>query len=127
MCWKNFFYLLSYGCLRGVVYPFSFLPYAAIHKIGSLLGPIVFHLVPKYRKRTLSNLSLAADLSFTEEELILQAKKSLASLLITCLEYGKIYKEKKIQELVSCANPALADEILSKGKGLIFLCAHQAK
>jgi KDO2-lipid IV(A) lauroyltransferase len=94
--------------------------------VGKYLGTLIFYLVPKYRKRTLSNLSLASALCLNEKELKNLAKASLGNLLITCLEYGKLYKEKEIHSLVTCENPYEAKKIIDQGKGVIFLCGHQA-
>lgn len=90
------------------------------------MGPLAYLLLSKYRKRTLSNLALASDLHLKNQEIPALAKKSLGSLLTTCLEYGKLSKEKNIKKIVECLNPSEAERILSTGKGIIFLCAHQA-
>lgn len=117
---------LSYIALRSFFYPLSLLPYSVLQKIGNRLGSIIFLLLPKYRKRTLSNLKLANDLTISPPNLIPLAKKSLGNLLTTCLEYGKLAKETEIKKIAECVNPLEAEQILSTGKGVIFLCAHQA-
>lgn len=117
---------ITYFLFRSLLFPFSLLPYKALHALGKGLGIVVFYLVPKYRKRTLSNLSLASDLPLTEKKLKNLAKASLGNLLITCLEYGKLAKENNIHSLVTCKNPEAAKKILEEGKGVIFLCGHQA-
>ena len=123
---SNLIHYLTYCCLRGCIYPFSLLSYKSIHRLGAKLGPLAFMLLSKYRKRTLSNLALASDLHLINQEIPSLAKQSLGSLLTTCLEYGKLSKEKNIKRIVECVNPSKAEEILSTGQGLIFLCAHQA-
>ncbi len=126
MEFKNLSYYLCYGALRVALYPFSLLSYKALHLLGQKLGVILFYLYPKYRKRTLSNLSLASDLPLQEKDLHRLAKESLGNLLTTCLEYGKLSSEKKIRSLVTCDNPLIAQKMIDEGKGVIFLCGHQA-
>ncbi len=89
------------------------------------MGPLIFFLLSRYRKRTLSNLSLS-DLLLDDTTKINLAKNSLGNLLSICLEYGKLSREKNIKRVVTCINPEEAEAILKEGKGLIFLCAHQA-
>jgi KDO2-lipid IV(A) lauroyltransferase len=74
----------------------------------------------------LSNLSLATDLALSVHQLPGIAKKSFGNLFITCLEYGKLAKEKHMEKIAYCLNPMQAQEILSQGKGIIFFCGHQA-
>ncbi|MBS0628453.1 MAG: hypothetical protein JSS09_09625, partial [Verrucomicrobia bacterium] len=126
MEFKNLTYHLCYGALRCALYPFSLLPYKALHFLGRKIGVVLFYLYPKYRKRTLSNLSLASDLCLQEKDLHRLAKESLGNLLTTCLEYSKLSSEKKIHALVTCDNPFVAQKMIDEGKGVIFLCGHQA-
>ncbi len=123
---KTVSYYLSYLAIRIVLYPFSFLSYKLLGSLGQKMGILLFYLFPKYRKRTLSNLSIASDLNLTEKDLLKVAKESLGHLMTTCLEYGKLSSEKNIQDLVTCENPSVAEELLKQGKGVIFLCGHQA-
>ncbi len=116
----------SYLMIRAVTWPIQFLPYSAIHKLGSWLGRIAYHVLPKFRKRTLSNLSLATSLGLTREERVRIAKASFENLMITCLEYAKFDAEQKIEKIASCDNPELADKLMKEGKPVIFFCGHQA-
>jgi KDO2-lipid IV(A) lauroyltransferase len=117
--------MLSYLILRLFTLPFAFLPYRAIHALGKPLGTLAYYLIPKYRKRALSNLALS-DLNLTTEQLKSTAKKSLQSLMITVLEYPKLARETTISRIVTCENPEEADAIMQQGKGVIFFCGHQA-
>jgi Kdo2-lipid IVA lauroyltransferase/acyltransferase len=123
---KKATYYLTYLALRSLLAPFSLLSYKRLHKLGDKMEGVLFSFLSNYRKRTLSNLSLAKDLALKEENLIPTAKKSLGNLLITCLEYSKLANEKNIQNVVTCVNPEKANEIMKLGKGLIFFCGHQA-
>lgn len=116
---------MKYFLIRTITFPFAYLPYPAIHAIGRGLGTICYSLFPAFRKRTLSNLSLS-NLNLSEKELKKTAIRSFQNLLITCCEYPKLDKETDIHRIVTCDNPEQANEILKKGKGLIFFCGHQA-
>jgi Kdo2-lipid IVA lauroyltransferase/acyltransferase len=119
-------HFLIYALIRIITFPFAFLPYSWIHATGILLGTIGYYLVPKYRKRALSNLSLATDLALSKKELIRLARASCQNLMITALEYSKFAKEKNISKIATCVNPEEASRIMKEGKGIIFFCAHQA-
>lgn len=118
--------LFSYLIIRSLTFPISFLPYPVLHRLGNILGKAAYYLVPKFRKRTLSNLALAKDLSLSEEQIIATAKESFGNLMITCLEYAKLSKEKDISKIATCENPECAAELMKEGKPVIFFCAHQA-
>ncbi len=117
---------LSYAGLRALLWPFSLLPYRALHVLGKGLGTIVYYCVPKFRKRALSNLALASSLKLSSDEIVAIAKGSLQNVAITCLEYAKLAREKDISRIATCENPEEALAHLEKGKGVIFFCGHQA-
>ncbi len=117
---------LSYLLIRALLFPFSLLSYKSLHKLGNILGILMFPLLTKYRKRALSNLAIARDLHLSNSEIEKLAKESLGNLFITALEYGKLSKEKNIQNIAICLNPEKADEIIKSGKTIIFFCAHLA-
>lgn len=102
------------------------MPYSWLHRIGKWIGSIAFYFMREYRKRALSNLALANDLSLGSEELIYFAKKSFQNLAINCLEYPKLSKEKHLSRVIRCENPEVADAIYKEGKGIIFFCGHQS-
>jgi len=118
--------MISYLLIRFFTFPLMFLPYSWIHALGNRLGILTYYLIPKFRKRALSNLSLAHDLHLSEKEIIQTAKESFQNLMITCLEYPKFSGEKNIHRIATCINPETADEWMKKGRGLIFFCGHQA-
>lgn len=114
--------MLSYILIRILTFPFAYLPYSSLHTLGRFFGLLAYHLVPKWRKRALSNIALA----LPKEDPVRLAKACFQSLLITVLEYPKLAHEKKIERIAYCDNPEPALEILKEGKGLIFFCGHQA-
>jgi len=117
---------LTYLLLRFITFPFAFLPYRTLHALGKCTGTCIYYLVPKYRKKALSNLALAKDLSLANEEVRRIAKASLQNLMITCLEYPKLARETDISNIALCENPETANALMEKGKGVLFFCGHQS-
>ncbi len=114
---------LSFIFILIFTWPIRWLSYSAIHRLGAFLGACAYYTLPKFRKRSLSNLALA---SFPETELPKLAKASLQNLMITCLEYAKFSSEPKIGRVASCVNPAAAAELMKVNKPVIFFCGHQS-
>jgi KDO2-lipid IV(A) lauroyltransferase len=119
-------HFLTFILLRALTFPFSFLSYAQLHRVGTFFGNSAFFLFPRFRKRALSNLALATTLALTEKELIQTAKESFQNLMINCLEYAKFSREKDISKVATCLNPEQAENLIKEGKGVIFFCGHQA-
>jgi len=119
-------YKLSYYLIRVVTYPFGFLPFSAIHKIGRVVGLLAYYVIREYRKRTLSNLALANDLKLSNKEIKKIAIKSFQNLAINVLEYPKLHSQKDLSKIIKCDNPQIAKEIYDQKKGIIFFCAHQS-
>ncbi len=119
-------HLLSYFLIRSITFPLSLLPYRFLHLLGKALGNLTYYLIPKFRKRALSNLTLASSLKLSPDEVVKIAKESFQNLMITCLEYPKLGREKDISRLAYCDNPEEAGKLISQGKGVIFFCGHQA-
>lgn len=117
---------LVYFTIRAITFPFSLLSYSTLHRLASLITPFAFSLLARYRKRSLSNLSLAKDLHLDNAQIEEIAKKSLTNLLITALEYGKLGSDPHLEKLVYCENPEVAAAYIKEGKGAVFFCAHQA-
>lgn len=115
-----------YYLIRAFLFPFSLMSLPVIHAIGKPLGTLCYHLLRKYRKRTLSNLALATHLHLSEKILVKVAKKSFQNLVIVCLEYARLAKEKNLDKIIICKNPEIANAISQQGKGIVFFCAHQA-
>jgi len=97
-----------------------------LHTLGRGLGNLLFYLMPRYRKRALSNLSLATSLHLSNQEKKKIAKQSLQNLAITCLEYPKLAYSKHLDQVIRCENPELAYHLIANGQGIIFFCGHQS-
>lgn len=101
--------------------------YKCIHRFGRFAGLIVYHLHRSFRKKTMSNLSIAFGKSKTEEERKQIAKESFQNLTITCLEFFRLKKSKgKLEEIVTTCGGEKVLELMGKGQGMIFLTGHQA-
>ncbi len=118
----KFLYIL----LRTFLFPIRFLTFRQIHWLGNKFGLLAYHLHPTFRKRALSNLSLAKSLQLSRDAIIQTAKESFQNLLITCLEYEKFSSLKSTKNVIICKNPELAQSFINKGQGIIFFCGHQA-
>ncbi len=112
--------------IKGFLYPFRFLPFSALHQVGKGLGFVLYYIIPSYRKRALSNLSLAKDLNLSNTMLKKIARGSFQNLAITCLEYPKLCHEKNLNQHIVCKNPEYAQSLIDKGQGVIFFCGHQS-
>lgn len=117
---------LEYYLIRIATFPISLLPYCWIHALGKILGLIGYYTMREYRKRALSNLALAKDLSLSKKELIKTAKQSFQNLAINCLEYARFSRETRFSKVIHCENPEVASQLHAEGKGIIFFCAHQS-
>lgn len=116
--------MISYCAIRLATFPFQWLPFSWIHRMGGALGYILYYGSARYRKRVLSNLALAQDLKLNNQEIVKIAKQTFQNLVITALEYSKIAKSNLSE--VTCLNPETADKLHEQGQGIIFFCAHQA-
>jgi len=117
---------LEYYLIRLVTIPLMYLPFKLIHKIGQAIGIIAYYILPKYRKRTLSNLALANDLKLSNKQIKKIAVNTFKNLAINILEYPRLYSKKDLTKIIKCENPEIADQIYNQKKGIIFFCAHQA-
>lgn len=117
---------LIYYLIRIITFPFALMPFWMIHKIGKALGFLLYYALPKYRKRTLSNLALAKDLGLSSDEIKKIAKKSFQNLAIVVLEYPKLAHSKNLFKGIICTNPEKIESIYNEGKGVIFFVAHQS-
>ncbi|MDN3508642.1 MAG: hypothetical protein P0S93_01205 [Candidatus Neptunochlamydia sp.] len=115
---------ISYLAIRALTFPLSFLPFKLIHLIGKGAGTLAYFTMTKYRKRALSNLSLAENLDIKDLKKV--AKASFQNLAITTLEYSKFSRIKNTKDVIICENPELAKQLIDKGTGIIFFCGHQA-
>ncbi len=132
-CWKKWRVTLSkiqqklsYYCIRACTYPIGFLPLSWIRFLGKGLGLLLFHTMKKYRKKTLSNIALAKDLSLSPQQVRAMAKKSMQNLAITALEYPKFSRTKRLEKYLTCQNPQSAQELAKQNIGIVFFCGHQA-
>jgi len=113
--------MIPYLLIRIITLPFAFLPFKVIHFIGRGVGLVAYYTMTKYRKRALSNLSLA-NIPHIKKTAI----ASFQNLAITTLEYAKFARLKNTEKILSCENPTVAKKMIDQNQGIIFFCGHQA-
>jgi KDO2-lipid IV(A) lauroyltransferase len=109
-----------------LLFPFTFLPFRVIHICGNVFGIALFYGHAKFRKRALSNLSLAIDLHLSNTEIYSIAKKSFQNLVINLLEYPRLAYKKDLSKDLVCLNPEEAQKLHDQKQSIIFFCGHQA-
>ncbi len=121
-------HFLSYLCLRLIGLPISLLPYRVIHLIGAVLGTLMYYLHRSFRKKALTNLSIAKSLQLTEKQRKKIAKESFQNLMINCLEFFRLKRSKhRMEEITTWGVPREEGlKVLKEGKGIVFLTGHQA-
>lgn len=113
--------------LRAFSYVLQFIPNRIILYMGCILGDLVYFISSKYRKRTLNQLAIAADLHLNQQQKEQIARKSFQNLIITTLEYFRLpYWGRCIKNNVVFKNFESISEIYRLGRGIIFVSAHQA-
>lgn len=116
----------TYLLIRAITYPLQWLPFSAIHWLGRKMGLLLYYAMSEYRKRTLSNLSLAQGLISSDQHLFQIAKESFQNLAINCLEYPKFAGANDLSGAIRCDNPQIAQKLHEDGTGIIFFCGHQS-
>ena len=114
---------LTYLLIRAVSFPLSFLPFTILQKMGRAFGTLGFYTCRKYRKRAMSNLTLARSLNLTNKERKVVAIEAFQNLMMTLMELSRLlWRPEGFSKLAVCKN----SEVLGEAKGVIFLSAHQA-
>ena len=112
--------------LKKIFKPLVFLSLPAIQNLGSLLGSLMFWLMPKSRKLVLSNLlqsKLYPDATNFQKLVKLNFIESGKTLVESLALWGK--PDVQILSWVkSCSNWHLIDDAISQKKGIIFLTPH---
>jgi KDO2-lipid IV(A) lauroyltransferase len=106
--------------------PLTLLSLPALHRIGTLIGYIMYALMPESKKNIKENIRQSGLLasnqdinSFIKSNLLESGKSYLESLAIWQKKDNTTLKWVK-----QCKNWHLAEEALSKKKGIIFLTPH---
>jgi len=119
-------YVMILRMLRLLLKPLSVLSLPTIHRLGALLGHMMFLLTPKSRQLTSDNL---------QQSRLFDNKTSLErAIKLSIVESGKSVVEslalwqKKESELLSwvksCENWHLVEDAIANNKGIIFLTPH---
>ncbi|HQT25759.1 MAG TPA: lysophospholipid acyltransferase family protein [Burkholderiales bacterium] len=109
--------------LQALLRAFSRLPLPFIHRLGAVLGRIVYILSPSYAKRLRENLEISRCYSGMEEyERLLKA--SISETGKAFLELFPIWFGEGMEKRVLCEDWGTVEKAESAGKGIIFLTPH---
>lgn len=117
---------LSYLCVCSFGRICYFLPQSIIHNLAKLMGSIAYYALPRFRKRTTSNLALASKLQLSNCDIKQLSKAAFHNLMITLFEFGKLSRRSFIERAVSHQSLHIANDLIQKNSGTVFFCGHQA-
>ena len=109
-------HLINYLCIRVILSLLACSPSRFYIFWEDSLGMLPYFLMPRFRKRALSNIALSG-IAHTQEEICQIGRLCFQNLMITCLEYPKFAREEKIEKIATCRNPDEANGTMSQGKG----------
>jgi KDO2-lipid IV(A) lauroyltransferase len=124
---------LEYGVVRAFLPLPRLIPLNAIHLLSSLLGNLLYYLLPERRKIALQNLQNALGTEKTEQEIKRIARESCKSFLLTCFEivkYQPFFKTEDAREAIKGSSGELealfqkAKSIHEASGGCIFVTPH---
>lgn len=115
--------MISYILLRVFGVVIELLPYSCVVLLSRLFGWLTFYLYAPFRKKSLTNLTIAYgdQISFKRKKQI--AIESLQNLALTCLEYFKL-NPSFINHRVCVEDQAPLEKFLDKKQGIVFFSGH---
>jgi Kdo2-lipid IVA lauroyltransferase/acyltransferase len=120
-------HFIIYCFFRILGFCISLLSYQSIHQLGRFAGGCAFYLHRSFRKKAMTNLTIAFGSTCDEMELKKIAKKSFQNLMITLLEFFRLKKsQSNLGEIVILQENPQIESLLKNNQGVIFLSAHQA-
>lgn len=117
--------MLIYFIVRFLSALLSLLPRSWLLNLGKGGGVLLYHLHREFRKKTLTNLSIAFGNTYPQQELKRIAVDSFQNLAISALEFISLKGTKHLQR-IAYEGSSEAEALLEKKKGVVFLSAHQA-
>ena len=124
---------MEYGVVRAFLPLSRLIPFKAIHLLSSLLGNLLYYILPERRKTALQNLQMALGAEKTEQEIKRIARESCKSFLLTCFEFAQyqtIFKADDSREVIKGSSGELealfqkAKDIHEASGGCIFVTPH---
>ncbi|MGZ8257626.1 MAG: lysophospholipid acyltransferase family protein [Methylotenera sp.] len=119
-------YVMILGMLRLLLKPLSALSLPTIHRLGVLLGRIMFLLMPKSRQLISNNLIQSqlftdkTDLNEAIKDTVLESGKSI----VESLALWQKNDTEILSWVNSCKNWHIVDEAIARNKGILFLTPH---
>jgi KDO2-lipid IV(A) lauroyltransferase len=95
-------------------------------KVGETTGRLAFYLLPKLRKRTIGNLSMAFNGEKDWQEILVLARETFANLGKNAFECIVLNRRplQEINKVVTSKGEEKIKEALKRGKGIIYIAAH---
>ena len=95
-------------------------------KVGETAGRLAFYLLPKLRKMTVGNLSMAFHGEKDWQEILVLARDVFANLGKNAFECIVLNRRpiQEINKVVTSQGGERIDEALKRGKGIIYIAAH---
>ena len=103
----------------------SYLPYPVTYFLGSVLGSLIYHLIPSRRRVARINLKQAYP-DYTDQQIKTLSKKAFKSLGISIFEMGVAWfaDSKKLKQRVQIEGREHLDQAMAENKGVILLTGH---
>lgn len=117
---------VSYLCLYSFGRICYFLPHSTLRFLAKVAGSVAYIALPKFRKRTTSNLALASKLRLSNKAIRQLSKAAFHNLMITLFEFGKLTRKTFIQKIVDHKSLDLVNDLMQGSSGIVFFCGHQA-
>ncbi len=95
-------------------------------KMGETAGRLAFYVLPKLRKMTIGNLSMAFHGEKDWQEILVLARDTFANLgknAFECIVLNR-HPVQEINKVVTSQGGERIDEALKRGKGIIYIAAH---
>jgi KDO2-lipid IV(A) lauroyltransferase len=95
-------------------------------KAGEATGRLAFYVLPKLRKRTMGNLSMAFNGEKDWQEVLVLARDTFANLGKNAFECIVLHRRplQEINKVVTSKGGERINEALKRGKGIIYIAAH---
>lgn len=119
-------WLFAFG-IKTLSWLVGYLPTSVLQVLGKYLGLFLYHIVPSYRKKTLSNLALCPLIDITSvEQLQKKAQAVFCELGMVVFDYFKMSKVKDPSSLAYAIGREPILKLFQSGQPIIFFNGHQS-
>jgi Kdo2-lipid IVA lauroyltransferase/acyltransferase len=109
-----------------ILKPLAYLSLPALHRLGAVLGAVLFYCMPSAKKRVIENIT-QSKLAKTPEQVQKITRQSFIELGKAIFETPAIWQKKEAELLAMVKNVSgwdVCEAALNRGKGIIFLTPH---